>query len=395
MCTEYIILPEKQAYNKIFSFKPNPINALWEMLHNIPDPRRAQGKRHPLPTIFLLGILAICCGYDSYEGMQDYAFDYQEKIDKEIPFLSGHTPNASTFQRVFSKVTVTLLEEVLASFLKTIITVETGEGIALDGKTIHGTGIHIVSAFAHKAMAILFEIGTDTKGKELVIGPEVINYLNITNNVITADALFAQKDFCSLIAQKQGGYIIRVKENQKTLEENIRIFFKNPSSELSTYHNIQKVKGQIEEREVTVSSDHSMLSYLQWPGLTHIWQQRKTITNKNGVTTVVSVGIARITEITQGKTPIAEKIAEGIKAHWGIETREHRIRDVTFNEDHARIKKGNAPQVMAALRNLVISIFHRGTVRSFPKAMRHFRAHPETLFAFLGVQTHANTYLAL
>ncbi|SQD99945.1 hypothetical protein FMEAI12_5940007 [Parafrankia sp. Ea1.12] len=44
------------------------------------------------------------------------------------------------------------------------------------------------------------------------------------------------------------------------------------------------------------------------------------------------------------------------RGHWTIENQLHWIRDVAFDEDDHRASTGNAPQVMASLRNLTISI---------------------------------------
>lgn len=376
----------------MFSVKPEPVTTLWYMLHEIPDPRRAQGRRHDLPILVTLAILALCCGYTSYLAMKEWCENYQEELEKHAPFLAGHIPNEATFHRVFAKLDVYALEEVLGSWIQTVTPLEKGEGIALDGKTIHGTGIHIVAAFAHIAKAVLFEMGTDEKGKELVIGPEVIKKLSIQDRIVTGDALFAQRSLCKLITNKEGGYIFRVKGNQDTLEKDIRLFFKHPpfGAKMTTFATTNRWKGQMEKRTITVSSD--MTDYLSWPGLTHIWQMEKEVRQEGKTTTEVSVGIARIPEDLLGELSIAEKIADGIRGHWGIEIRCHRTRDVIFNEDHATIKKGNAPQVMAALRNLITSMFHRGTVRSFPTAMRRFAAKPEELFHFLGLDTVSKTY---
>jgi predicted transposase YbfD/YdcC len=398
MCTQYIINSEKIVgvpsplqkeilSREIFFFKPDPVTFLFEMLCCISDPRRGQGKIHQLPLILLLAVLAICCGYDSYGKMADFCKDYQEKISEELSFISGHIPHKSTFQRVFTRLKASQLEEVFCSYIAGITSLSQGEGIALDGKTVHKTGIHLVSAFAHKAKAVLFQMGTDEKGKELVVGPQVIAHIDITGKIVTADALFAQRNFCEFIAEKKGGYTIRVKENQETLEKEIRMFFQDPPFRvpLVTYHDTRKVSGQTEEREVQVSDDPQILAYLHWPGLTHIWQQRKTITKGKEETTVISVGISRITNEMRGETPIGQKVAETIREHWGIENGAHRRRDVDFNEDHGRIRTGSGPQVMAAMRNLVITLFNKGKVRSFPRAMRRFRAHPEELFTFLGI----------
>jgi hypothetical protein len=87
--------------------------------------------------------------------------------------------------------------------------------------------------------------------------------------------------------------------------------------------------------------------------------------------------------LVEGK--IAEQIASLIRGHWGVENRLHRQRNVVFNEDKSTIRQGHAPQTMAILKNIVTSLFHRGTVRNFKSAMRKFAADPEELFGFLGL----------
>ena len=41
------------------------------------------------------------------------------------------------------------------------------------------------------------------------------------------------------------------------------------------------------------------------------------------------------------------------RGHWGIENRLHWVRDVVFGEDQSRVRTESAPQLLAALRNLV------------------------------------------
>lgn len=395
MLVKYIVLPEKSAYSKIFSLKPEPITTLWVMLHEVPDYRRAQGKRHPLPIVLLLAILSLCCGYQSFEAMEEWGQNYQEMLETCVPFIAGFTPAAATFHRVFKNLDAVSFEEIIGKWLQTVVATKKGEGIALDGKSLHKTNFHLVSAFAHEALGVLFQMGTETKGKELVVGPEVLKHITIQNRVITGDALFAQRTLCTQITKDKGGYVFRVKGNQETLENDIRLFFKTPpfGAAIQTHTTIDRWKGQKEKRIVSVSNESQLLSYLSWPTLTHVWQMEKTVTRKNAegmleTKTKVSVGIARISdEIKNEKIPIVKQISDYIRGHWSIENRLHRQRDVVFREDHSTVRCGNAPQVMAALRNLVVSLFHKGTVRSFPKAMRRFASHPPELFDFLGLSS--------
>lgn len=394
MLIKYIILPKKNAYSKIFSVKPEPITTLWYTLHSIADYRQAQGKRHDLPTLLTLAILALCCGHTSYLAMQEWCENYQKQLTEDLPFLANHLPNAATFHRVFAKLDIIAFEEIIGKWLQVITPLEKGEGIAIDGKEIHGTGLCLVAAFAHSAKSVLFEVGTDTKGKELVVGPQVLKHITITNHIITGDALFAQRTLCEQISKGAAGYVFRVKGNQETLEKDIRLFFKDPpfQAAIQTHTTIDRWKGCKEVREVNVSSD--ITSYLHWPGLTHVWHMKKTVTKKGKTNTTESVGIVCLPKDILGNKSAAEEVSAYIRGHWGIETRLHKQRDVMFGEDKSMIRKGHAPQMMAILRNIVTSIFHRATVRNFKSAMRKFAADPQELFTFLGLTAVARPVIA-
>jgi hypothetical protein len=112
---------------------------------------------------------------------------------------------------------------------------------------------------------------------------------------------------------------------------------------------------------------------------------QKTVTKNEETTVTTSVGIARIPLEIQNPETIAAQVCDLIRGHWSIENSLHRTRDVIFNEDTSTIRSGHAPQTMAILKNIVTSLFQRGTVRSFPTAMRRFAANPEELFTFLGL----------
>ena len=48
-----------------------------------------------------------------------------------------------------------------------------------------------------------------------------------------------------------------------------------------------------------------------------------------------------------------------MRGHWGIENRLHWRLDVVFNEDASRIRKGNAPAIMTAIRHLCMNLFEQ------------------------------------
>lgn len=369
----------------VFEFNPTPIHSLWIMLHQISDYRRAQGKRHSLPVLILLTILAMSCGYSSYEAIKDYAGNYQDQIRREIPFLAGHTPAASTFHRVFSDLDVEALETVFGKWIKSIVSLEKHEGIAIDGKAVKNTDLYLVSVFAQKAKAVLFQKSTTGKGKELIIAPEVLKQIDLRGKMVTADALYVQKNLCQQITEEGGGYVMTVKENQQGLYESIKLFFTEPpfGVDIEEETTIDKQKGRVEKRSYEVSSD--LTAYEDWPGLTHVWKCIREVTKKGKETKQIAYGIARFLSVEDA----AKQTAQYVRGHWLIENSLHRQRDIEFNEDRSAIRTKNGPQVMSVLANLVTSVFHRGKVKSFPSAFRRFAAQPQELFAFLGLYRYA------
>jgi len=74
-----------------------------------------------------------------------------------------------------------------------------------------------------------------------------------------------------------------------------------------------------------------------------------------------------------------------VRGHWGIENRLHWVRDVTFDEDRCQVRTRSAPQVMAALRNLVIGLFRLQGVRNIAAALRTHAWHAQSAIALVTI----------
>ena len=77
-----------------------------------------------------------------------------------------------------------------------------------------------------------------------------------------------------------------------------------------------------------------------------------------------------------GCRPVAARLLDIWRGHWGIENRLHWVRDVVFGEDQSQVRTGSAPQLLAALRNLVIGMLRLGGVRNISAALRHYSWKP-------------------
>jgi predicted transposase YbfD/YdcC len=79
----------------------------------------------------------------------------------------------------------------------------------------------------------------------------------------------------------------------------------------------------------------------------------------------------------------AEQLLALNRGHWGIENRLHYVRDVAYDEDRCRARKGNTPRTLACLRNFAISLFRLLHVPNIKAALRDLAATPRKILAML------------
>ncbi len=121
-----------------------------------------------------------------------------------------------------------------------------------------------------------------------------------------------------------------------------------------------------------------MNSYLaDWPLIQQVAELTRTVTiRKTGKTSQEVVYL--ITPLTPQEAD-PSRLLELVREHWGIENSSHYVRDVTFGEDRSRLRSGQAPQIMAAFRNLAITLLHRQGFSQIAATRRHFASHPRSL----------------
>lgn len=96
---------------------------------------------------------------------------------------------------------------------------------------------------------------------------------------------------------------------------------------------------------------------VDFPGAAQVIRIRRTTTvNKRGGGRRTTTEVAHlICSLPMTDAP-PELVASRARGHWAIENRLHWIRDVVTGEDRHQLRTRNGPQIMAALRNLAISL---------------------------------------
>lgn len=142
---------------------------------------------------------------------------------------------------------------------------------------------------------------------------------------------------------------------------------------------VDKGHGRIEKR--TVRTTPLLTCHDRWDGIKQGFRVTRERTVR-GVTTV---------EVSHGITSLSVERADArallglVRSHWRIENQLHYVRDVTLGEDACRVRKGAAPQVLAALRNAVVHILAAIPAKSTPEALELLHMHPEHAQRLIGI----------
>ena len=77
-----------------------PFSNLLAALQDVPDPRRAQGKRYPLPYLLMFTVLALLSGARSYRGIITFLEHRREHLNHHFGVDLKRAPvvNTSTCQ---------------------------------------------------------------------------------------------------------------------------------------------------------------------------------------------------------------------------------------------------------------------------------------------------------
>ncbi|HEX5347640.1 MAG TPA: hypothetical protein VFW64_11175 [Pseudonocardiaceae bacterium] len=91
-----------------------------------------------------------------------------------------------------------------------------------------------------------------------------------------------------------------------------------------------------------------------------------------------------ITSLTTYQANPADVLAFN-RGQWGIENREHYVRDVTFDEDRSQVRTGSSPQIMAAMRNIAISLLRLAGWTNIKQATEKMSRRLDHVLTLLGV----------
>ncbi len=347
--------------------------ALLSLLRAVPDPRHRRGVRHELAVLLTVGLAAVLAGSRSFAAIGEWSVALPPAAMSRLG-VKGLAPSESTIRRAFTRVDAAALDAVLGAWMWTRTTVVAGRRvIAVDGKTVRGAKTktrsvpHLLAVLDHAEGTVLGQLAVAAKSNEIPAARTLLAMFDLVNAVVTLDAMHTQHDTARAIVAAGGDYVLTVKGNQPSLRTALK---KLPWTDVPAHTSVQVGHGRRARRTIRVLT---CPDWVDFPGATQVAQLRRTTTTRHKTTVDV---VYLITSADRMAAPPAT-LASWVRNHWGIENRLHWVRDVTFDEDRSQVRTGHAPQVMATLRNLAISLLRLAGWTGIATALRHHAQDPQ------------------
>lgn len=344
--------------------------------------------------MLLIAAAAISAGCRSFVAIGEWAADapqqvlaalrtrYDQRRGRYVP------PDEATLRRALQSVDADAVDAAICAWLQERhARLPRGQGeqpapIAVDGKMLSGTGqpdgtgpVHLLAALDLDTGTVLAQVQIPDKASEVPWFTPLLDRVDLRSRVVTVDALHTTAEHARDLHTRHADYVFTVKGNRGYLLCKLTGL---PWSTGKTHTATDTGHGRRERRTIEVLP---VPPGVKFPHAARVFRLHRHVT-------YTATGKTH-TETVHGITSLAtspQQLAGYIRGHWHIENRLHWVRDVTFNEDACRIRTGNAPRVMASLRNLAIGALRMAGHNNIAKGLRHISRDYNRALTLLGIQ---------
>lgn len=365
----------------------HPLSGLLRDFAAVPDPRRFN-VTYTLPQLLTCTLLAVLCRCDDYEEIAGWVLARHDWLVQILGLPPGRSPCRKTFERLFRRMAPDALQRCFIELTARLAEASDGRLIAIDGKTLRGSfdqahrrlPIHLVHAWDRANGLMLGQIAVGDKSNEITAVPALLDLLDVQGAVVSLDAMHCQKGTAAAIREAKADYLLAVKDNHKTLHEDVKLFFDDAIQQgdgqlLHAVAEPDNGHGRLDERATWASGDVSWLRrrHPDWPDLNGIVcvEGRRLDFASGKQTTQRRYYLTSLNPRCMG----AAHLGALVRGHWSIENALHWCLDVSFNDDAARVRKDHGPVNLAAVKRHVLGLVKR----SLPKASTALKAKRTSL----------------
>lgn len=184
--------------------------SFYEAFGQVPDPRDASGRRHPLQAILALASVAMLSGARSLYAIAQFGRDRGKEFARTLGFTRDVPPCCATLHYLFAALDRRAFERAIRRWTDQQAERKDWQALSLDGKTLRGTqghelpGVHLLAAYAHEARLVLEQIPVDAKTNEHKAALELLDVIPLEGKLVLGDAMFFQRDLSRKIRVKKG-----------------------------------------------------------------------------------------------------------------------------------------------------------------------------------------------
>jgi hypothetical protein len=177
---------------------------LFERWKRVTDLRKPKGLRYPLLALLSIAVLAKLAGQQQPEAIADWAQLRMHPLCRLFGLWRHAMPVARTWNRVFGQgLDAEELGRIVYGFLYESFHSPPPAGsfcACIDGKTLRGTiwagdsqGVHLLAVYLPQDGIVLAQMQIDAKANEIAAAPQLLRQVDLEGQVITGDAMFAQR----------------------------------------------------------------------------------------------------------------------------------------------------------------------------------------------------------
>jgi predicted transposase YbfD/YdcC len=355
---------------------------LLDVLALVADPRKNRGRRYGL--VFLLAVAVTCAlaGAKGYREIGDQATDLPQDVlaalgGRPHPFLRRIiAPSETRIRTLLQMLDAAKLDEIIGGWLRALAGAGRLDGlltaIAIDGKWLRGVAdgqVKLFAAMLHQDNVMIAQHRIPDETNEITQVKELLDPVDLTDAVVTADAAHAQHDTARYIAAdtadggRDADYLLTVKGNQPTLQRAIYDLVNAAGGTQPDNVSLDYGHGRIVKRSIWVTD----AGEIEFPHAAQVLRIRRDTYDLDGTALTKEI-VHGITSLDAGRgTPAV--LAGLVQGQWGIES-VHWLRDTAYREDSNTGYAGHGAQVMAALRNLAISLLHLAGITAIIRTLQ-------------------------
>jgi predicted transposase YbfD/YdcC len=357
---------------------------LLEALAQVADPRRRRGRRFTLTFTLAVALMCVLAGARSFREIGDQAADLPQDmlaalggipcpLRRKIP-----VPSEKRIRTLLQDLDGDALDTVIGGWLRSLAAAgkparpQDGppEHVAIDGKWLRGVGdgqVKLFSALQHGDGVIIAQTRIPDDTNETTQVKALLDTIDLTGAVVTADAAHASRDTAAYIAGQRGAdYLLTVKGNTPGLQRAIYDKIQAGCDAAAPDHShTDRSHGRVVRRSLwAITADG-----IDFPHAAQVIRIRRDTLDIDG--TMIAKEIVHAATSLDAERATPADLAGLARGQWAIEA-VHWIRDTAYREDHSSGYAGDGPQVMATLRNAAISLLRIAGITQIARTLQVF-----------------------